>query len=94
MLNAVRNDTPVEGLRGQTAQSEAREWIQSVLQYLNSKVRGKDNIIELTLAAFLGSGHVLVEGPPGTGKTSLAKAMSEAFGGTFRRIQMTSDLVA
>lgn len=71
----------------------AHEWVETIRERLGSRLRGKKDIIELSLCAFLGSGHVLFEGPPGTGKTSLAKAMADVFGGSFRRIQMTSDLL-
>jgi MoxR-like ATPase len=50
-------------------------------------------VVDIAIAAFLASGHILLEGPPGVGKTSLAKGLASAFGGSFRRIQMTSDLL-
>ena len=56
-------------------------------------VRGKDDVIELALVAVLAGGHVLLEDIPGVGKTTLAASLAAALGGTFRRIQFTSDLL-
>lgn len=67
--------------------------ISVIRRRLARSLVGRDELIELSVAAFVAGGHLLLEGPPGTGKTSLAKAMAAAFGGTFRRIQMTSDLL-
>ena len=55
--------------------------------------RGKDEAIRLCLAALVARGHILVEDIPGVGKTTLARALAAALGGTFRRIQFTSDLL-
>ncbi len=54
---------------------------------------GKDDTIDLMMVAVLSEGHVLLEDMPGTGKTTLAKAMAVSLGCTFRRIQFTPDLL-
>ena len=54
---------------------------------------GQDEVLHQVLAALLAGGHVLLEGKPGLGKTHLVLALSNTFGGTFRRIQFTPDLM-
>jgi MoxR-like ATPase len=54
---------------------------------------GKHAEVRLALVALLCQGHLLIEDVPGTGKTSLAKALSKSLGCTFRRIQFTPDLL-
>jgi MoxR-like ATPase len=54
-------------------------------------VVGQDRAVELLLVAALARGHVLVEGPPGSAKTLLGRAMAHALGASFRRIQFTPD---
>jgi MoxR-like ATPase len=56
-------------------------------------IRGKPEAIRLALTALLARGHLLIEDIPGVGKTSLARALAAAVGGSFRRIQFTSDLL-
>jgi MoxR-like ATPase len=68
---------------------------------LSAAVRGRDDVIELILTALLADGHVLLEDFPGSGKTTLARALGGAVSGgeaggeiaSFRRIQFTPDLL-
>jgi len=54
-------------------------------------VVGQDHAVELLRVAALAHGHVLVEGPPGSAKTLLARAMAHVLGSSFKRIQFTPD---
>jgi MoxR-like ATPase len=54
---------------------------------------GQHDVIYQVLAALLAGGHVLLEGKPGLGKTHLVLALARTFGGNFRRIQFTPDLM-
>jgi MoxR-like ATPase len=56
-------------------------------------IRGKGEVIRLLIASLFARGHVLIEDVPGVGKTTLARALARCLGGTFRRIQFTSDLL-
>ncbi|MCO4746449.1 MAG: MoxR family ATPase [Proteobacteria bacterium] len=56
-------------------------------------VLGQRHVVRSTLIAMLAGGHVLLEGPPGIGKTLLARTLSHVLGVDFRRIQFTPDLM-
>src|SRR5438552_1110142 len=60
---------------------------------LKKVIRGKDDIVRLALVSVLARGHLLIEGVPGVGKTTLAHAMARALGCSFQRIQFTSDML-
>lgn len=54
---------------------------------------GQESLVDNVLVAFVSSGHVLIEGHPGLGKTHLVLALAETFQGLFKRIQFTPDLM-
>lgn len=54
---------------------------------------GKEDTVRLFLCAFLSGGHVLLEDVPGTGKTSLIRALANSFDGSYKRVQFTPDLL-
>jgi len=79
-----------------TAAAERRDLIAAIRR-LESNVaeviRGKPEAIRLAITTLLARGHLLIEDIPGVGKTTLARALAASLGGTFRRIQFTSDLL-
>src|SRR4051812_15440031 len=60
---------------------------------LRTVIRGKDDIVRLTLVSVLARGHLLIEGVPGVGKTTLGQALARALDCSFQRIQFTSDML-
>jgi len=66
---------------------------EAIVVNIEQVLRGKTHAIRLALSCLLAGGHLLIEDVPGTGKTSLAKALAASIGGTSHRIQFTPDLL-
>src|ERR1700741_3566345 len=60
---------------------------------LRKVIRGKDEVIRLALVSIFARGHLLIEGVPGVGKTTLGQALARALDCSFQRIQFTSDML-
>jgi MoxR-like ATPase len=73
--------------------AQVSAFAQTYRGYVGSRIVGCAEVIEKLFLAFLCEGNVLLEGAPGLGKTTLAKAWAEFFGLEFRRIQFTPDLM-
>jgi MoxR-like ATPase len=76
-----------------SATSDALERIRALRTALRARLLGQEEAVEGSLLCLLAGGHLLLEGPPGVGKTSLAQGIAGLFQGSFRRVQMTSDLL-
>ena len=69
------------------------ETFEKLVANVGQAVLGKEHVIRLTFTAMLAEGHVLFEDAPGTGKTSLARALAATVQGSHNRIQFTPDLL-
>ena len=67
--------------------------LSKVIAEIEKVFVGKREVVELSLAALLAGGHLLLEDVPGTGKTTLAKALSRVLDCRFSRIQFTADML-
>ena len=66
---------------------------QTLTDNISQVLFGKEAVIKTFLCAFFSGGHVLLEDVPGTGKTSLVRALADSFGGDYKRVQFTPDLL-
>lgn len=67
--------------------------IEKLSANIRSVIKNDSNAIDWLLTAFFAGGHVLLEDVPGTGKTTLAKALAASVDGEFKRVQFTPDLL-
>lgn len=72
---------------------EAYEKIKSLKANLSKVIKGKDEVLDLTIACLISEGHLLIEDVPGVGKTTLAHGLAKSIACSFQRIQFTSDLL-
>ncbi|HVL88859.1 MAG TPA: AAA family ATPase, partial [Actinomycetota bacterium] len=73
--------------------AEAAELLERARFEVKRWIVGQDAMLERVVAALLAGGHVLLEGVPGLAKTMTIRTVAAVFGGEFRRIQFTPDLV-
>jgi MoxR-like ATPase len=73
-----------------TASSTRAAQLENALQKV---IRGKDDVVRLALVSIFARGHLLIEGVPGVGKTTLGQALARALDCSFQRVQFTSDML-
>jgi MoxR-like ATPase len=71
----------------------ARVLIDRLVSNIEKVIIGKPRVVRLAVTTLLAGGHLLIEDVPGVGKTTLAAAIAKSVGGSFMRIQFTSDML-
>jgi MoxR-like ATPase len=84
---------PMSRLMAAEEVKSVAETIDRLERNIALAIRGKPGAIRNCVLALLARGHLLVEDVPGVGKTTLARCLAASIGGTFHRIQFTSDLL-
>jgi len=72
---------------------ENKNLIEQIVANINRVIVGKKSVIELLAIALACDGHVLIEDVPGTGKTTLALALSKTINGSMQRVSCTPDVL-
>ena len=92
----TRNRTASSGSRVRRVGVGAKEFkknFDTVVENVESVIKGKDDVVRLALVAILCEGHILFEDVPGTGKSMLARAIAQSMDATTSRIQCTPDML-
>ena len=79
--------------QGNNGAARIQEMASGLRESIQKVIVGKSEVIDLAIIALICKGHVLVEDVPGTGKTTMSKALAQSLGCTFNRIQFTPDLM-
>src|SRR4051794_7354392 len=72
---------------------DVRAGLKRLTESISQVILGKPGVVRLAVSSLAARGPLLVEDVPGVGKTTLARALAHSIGGSFRRIQFTSDLL-
>ncbi|MCG8335046.1 MAG: MoxR family ATPase [Proteobacteria bacterium] len=92
-MSELETGTPQPSNELEERLAQAGKLANAVENEIGKAVVGQKQVIREVLTAFLASGHVLLEGVPGLGKTLLVRALGQTFSGQSTRIQFTPDLM-
>jgi MoxR-like ATPase len=87
--SSARGETPTLG----EVSAEVGTIIESLIDNIDSVIKGKRHEVRMAVCCLLTEGHLLLDDVPGTGKTTLAKAIAGSIDGTWKRVQFTPDLL-
>jgi MoxR-like ATPase len=76
-----------------TKENDIREILDKIKNNIAKVLIGKNEVIDMVLAAYVAGGHVLIEDVPGLGKTTLVSALARSVDCSFQRIQFTPDVL-
>jgi MoxR-like ATPase len=72
---------------------DIRKKVEALQENLSKVIKGKEEVIKLSIVTLVARGHLLIEDIPGVGKTTLAHSLAQSINCSFQRIQFTSDLL-
>jgi MoxR-like ATPase len=90
---ATSGTVPAQSALANDPESPLTSCATALVDNVERVVRGQRHAVELVVCSLLAGGHALVEDLPGSGKTTLARAVARSLGGSFRRVQATADLL-
>lgn len=89
----IEKDTDNTPDHGRQAASTISGIAKTLKSQLETVIFGQGEVIDLLLIGLLSEGHMLLEGLPGTAKTTLVKSLAQLLGLTFNRVQLTPDML-
>jgi MoxR-like ATPase len=93
MSTRPRKSTTARRGAAATDATEFKKNFDTVVDNIETVVKGKTDVVRLALVAILCEGHILFEDVPGTGKTVLARAIAQSIDAEIGRVQCTPDML-